>query len=124
MGVTRMVSKRSRRSGRARAAMTAGTAHAMPPTRLTVLRPPSPSLRRNRSPTYPRRAIAPLCSRRAVKPKRIMIWGKKIRMPASPARAPSTIKLRHHVSGKAPLMASMPEAIQPSNRSVGTVAQL
>ena len=68
--------------------------------------------------------MAPLCSSTAVNPKRIMIWGKKIRMPAKPASTPSTIKLRHHVSGNATFTASIPVAIQPSSRSVGTVAQL
>ena len=53
-----------------------------------------------------------------------MIWGKKMKMPARPAKAPSTNRLRHHVSGSAPLTVSMPDAIQPSNKSVGTVAQL
>ena len=122
-GVTKMVIKRSLRSGKARAAMIAGMAHAMPPTRLTALRPPSPNRVKSRSPTNPNLAMAPLCSSRAVKPKSIMIWGKKMRTPLSPAKTPSTRRLFHHESCMVPAICSMPAAIAASSHSMGAFAQ-
>ena len=68
--------------------------------------------------------MAPLCSNTAVNPNRIMICGKNTKMPANPASTPSIRRLRHQVSGSALDRASIPVAIQPSSRSVGTVAQL
>ena len=56
-GVTKMVMSCSRLPGMVRAAMTAGTAHAMPPISGTTERPLKPNRSKNRSPKKPTRAM-------------------------------------------------------------------
>ena len=102
--------QRSRRSGRARAAITAGTAHAIPPTGSACCAIVKLAHER---PDKAQPGHGPTVLKEGDEPKEDHDLGQEDEVPASPANAPSTIKLLH-VSGRAALTASMPEAIHPS----------
>ena len=89
-----MTLKRSRRFSNDREAMIAGTVQPNPKIMGINARPESPSLLIIPSMTYATRAIYPLSSRKANARNRMKMFGRKVRIPPTPAMMPSTSRER------------------------------
>lgn len=88
----RIVFKRSLWFSNALVAMTAGTVQPNPNSIGRNARPESPTIPIVSFMTYATLAIYPLSSRNASARKRIKIFGRNVRIPPTPASAPSTTR--------------------------------